>query len=103
MSLPAWSTSEPFTMPLMNIGQLVSELCAIETPEEAALYRRVYAEMQAREMPASIERGYEVADVNIGYVAGYMSGKDAARVLSLFKTEHPIFGKMQEVPTNATA
>lgn len=33
------------------------------------------------------------ARANIGYLSGYFPAEKAARILALFETEHPVFGK----------
>lgn len=46
----------------------------------------------------------EMAKVNLGYFAGYSSNETRRRVERLFKTAHPIFGKIENhVPTDKEA
>lgn len=39
-----------------------------------------------------------IVKANIGYLAGYYSRDEAARLLDLFETEHPFFGKIEDWP-----
>ena len=38
---------------------------------------------------------------NIGYVTGYFSNAEADRILDLFQTEHPVFGRTHPSPEEA--
>lgn len=39
--------------------------------------------------------------VNIGYYTGYMDHETADRIMDLFETEHPIFGRTHPTPQEA--
>lgn len=51
--------------------------------------------------------GYDEAEarrvtlVNIGYYCGYLSNETADKVMDLFETEHPVFGRTHPTPEEA--
>lgn len=63
----------------------------------AALVERIIAEG----CPA--DRATEIARNNIGYMTGYHDRETAERVLRLYKTAHPVFGKKRPTARKAFA
>jgi hypothetical protein len=56
-------------------------LVKLEAAEAAAFYKISEAEATARLLE------------NIGYVTGYFSSEQADKIMDLFETQHPIFGR----------
>lgn len=85
----------------MTIRELMTEMEGCTTKEEAsALVERLVTSILA-EVPAMTTMGaLDIARQNVGYLTGYYSRAEAARLLDLFETKHPFFGAIKDWPTN---
>lgn len=55
-----------------------------------------------REDKIPLKRGLALTKRDIGYYAGYLSEEAFYRILDLFETEHPVFGKtLPDTPMEA--
>lgn len=66
--------------PLVTIGELTDAIAALSTREEAQNFITAYRQVS------------EHADVNAGYVTGYLGASDAERLREWMGTPHPVFG-----------
>jgi hypothetical protein len=65
----------------------------LNTKEQATKIVEAEAARMAEAGNVSIEQARKMMLVNIGYQTGYCSHQLADRIMDLFQTEHPIFGK----------
>lgn len=78
----------------MTIGEKYGGVFKVYTVEKAKAYLRFCVEHTMSLKPEMSEASATKLELqNIGYYAGYAPPEDAERVMSLFNTEHPIFGK----------
>lgn len=83
-------------------GDLMSDVQACTTKEQANdLVRVEIARMLALEPQMLPEQARATLMHNIGYLSGYHSRAEAARILALFETRHPFFGAIEEWPKSA--
>jgi hypothetical protein len=75
---------------LETYGDVLDAMAAITDRDEAQEFKRAYTE----QFP-------DVADNNLGYLAGYCSNDEMLRIFDLFDVEHPIFGRT--IPTSLEA
>ena len=81
-----------------NLG----DLHRIKTKEEAEQFIKEYLKVfdkEHSEMPH--EERMRIIKSNIGYCSGYYDAADATRILELFDTCHPVFGKSRPTPKEA--
>lgn len=71
-------------------------LGSITTPEDAQEYLEALIECAIHHWGQSREEAEKIQRSNIGYMSGYFSTKEMARIQSLFGVVHPIFGGMAE-------
>lgn len=74
---------------LKNMGDIMTAALALKDKAEGAAFMDTYREI------------CEYADQNIGYMTGYYSNEQAAKILELTDTSHPVFGKHQFRPEQA--
>lgn len=75
-------------------GEVVDMMRACKTKKEAnALVKKLMKEHEATDE--------KLLRSNIGYLTGYLGPTEGMRLLELFETEHPIFGKTR--PTSDEA
>lgn len=71
-----------------TLGDLVDAIAALESREEAQEFIAGYRQVEQH------------ADVNAGYVTGYLDRSDAERLREWMGTPHPVFGmKSPDAPT----
>jgi hypothetical protein len=81
-----------------NNADLMSKVLAVATREEAAkLVNREIGRMM-RTPGGDRDRLRRILLSNIGYMAYYYDAATADRILDLFETEHPFFGKGHPTP-----
>jgi hypothetical protein len=81
--------------------EVMTEMEACTTKDQAKALVDKQVTYILAEVPAMTTMGArEVALQNIGYLTGYYSREEAARLLDLFETKHPIFGAIKDWPTN---
>lgn len=71
---------------------------AARTPEAAEISLANLVDLALDQDPLlSPQRAREIQLINIGYCTGYLGDRaEQRRVLELYQTEHPIFGKFEE-------
>ena len=74
---------------------------AITTREQAAAYVAEEAGRIAQAYNLTLEEASRRLLDNIGYCTGYCSHEHADRIMDLFQTEHPMFGKTHPTPEEA--
>jgi hypothetical protein len=80
---------------LVNSGE-------INTKEKAAALVEEEAKLTKKRLPMHrLETLRLFIRVSIGYFTGYYDHKTADKVMELFETEHPIFGKKHPTPAEA--
>lgn len=87
-----------------NLGQMMGRIVKIKTKEEADQFLADYIANidQTREPGEDVEySSRDIALQNIGYCSGYYSREESKRILELFDTVHPIFGKDCSSPEEA--
>jgi hypothetical protein len=86
---------------MMTQSQMVSLALRFGTKEKA----RELVDIQVKEMVTVLH--YEEAEacritlVNIGYYCGYLDHETADKIMDLFETEHPVFGREHPTPQEA--
>lgn len=94
-----------FTMPKfegrMTYGEILQPAMAVETQEQADEFMKLYVAWGMKQHGWSESHARDLAMQNIGYYTGYCDNETAKRVLNLFNTSHPIFGKEQPTPEKA--
>lgn len=78
---------------LKTYGELLGPAMKIMEQEEADKYFEYLIGYYMVAAGYTREKAIEVAKINLGYYAGYYSKETYDRVMKLFCTEHPIFGK----------
>lgn len=73
----------------------------LNTREQAKAFVEAEAERRAECAEISVERAREILLSNIGYCTGYCDHALADRIMDLFQTEHPVFGKTHPTPEEA--
>lgn len=71
-------------------------LLEVETEEEAALVIEVLVQKFMRESGETREQATQTVRFNIGFLGGYTSNENRARIERLFKVEHPFFGSIEK-------
>jgi len=86
----------------VTIGEKYGPAMEIRTKEEAAEYlmKCINHTMDCRP-ELSIDEARKIELENIGYYTGYYDPQTAERVYKLFKTEHPLFGRVWPSPEKA--
>jgi hypothetical protein len=87
----------------LTYGEALGPAMKITDKEDAKQYFEKYVEYLDK---ANKEEGNEVdakaiAKTNLGYYAGYYDPETYARVMNLYDTVHPFFGKEWPTPQNA--
>jgi hypothetical protein len=86
---------------MMSQPEMVSLALKFGTKEKA----REIVDVQVKEMVDVLN--YDEAEarrvtlVNIGYYTGYLDHETADRIMDLFETEHPVFGRTHPTPQEA--
>src|SRR6185503_5793688 len=76
----------------------------VQTEQEAADYlAAVVAHHQKYFAQSDRAKAERIVLANIGYWSGYCSDETAQRVLRLYKTEHPVFGRRRPTAEEAFA
>ncbi len=95
--------SYPVSVEFNSKSDISSDLLKITTEYEAKKYLDDYTEFIrfTNENTKSRDDARNIAKGNIGYLAGYLTEKDRARIEELFGVEHPILGSIAEmgIPT----
>jgi hypothetical protein len=73
----------------------------INTKQQAAALVAEEAAEMAQLCGKSADEWREILLANIGYCTGYYDNATADRIMELFETEHPIFGKTHPSPEEA--
>lgn len=83
----------------MNLGAMMNALEDCHTKEEAAeLVSQLTFGVQAERPELLPEEARSIVMQNIGYLTGYLDRAEAARLLALFETRHPVFGAIEDWP-----
>jgi Zn-dependent protease len=83
----------------MRRQTVFDDIPACTTKEEAhALVEREVMALRLRSAVMSEAEAMESVLASIGYATGYFDRDEAARLLALFETKHPIFGAIEEWP-----
>jgi hypothetical protein len=86
---------------MMTQPEMVKLALQFGTKEKA----REIVEVQVKEMVDTLH--YDEAEarrvtlVNIGYYSGYLDHETADKIMDLFETEHPVFGREHPTPQEA--
>jgi|SRR5690606_17220116 len=89
----------------LTYGECLDPAMKITDPEDAKQYKEAYIKFIDKFLingrSESGQTAEEIANVNLGYYAGYFSEKVRRRVEKLFNCKHPFFGSIEErgVPT----
>ena len=80
---------------MVEVAELMKRAAACTTKQDAD---QVLAEIMAA-LPGKLSHGdaLRIVKENIGYWSGYYSREECKRMLRLFDTQHPIFGKRQDI------
>ncbi len=85
----------------MTYGDMMNMVTGARTREEAKkVFDSLVDDLVTRHKKTKQE-ARAITKSNIGYCSGYYDEKTASRVLNLFDTEHPIFGKYYPSPKEA--
>lgn len=96
MKQPDWNRDD------LTFGDTLGGAMEVQTQKEANEYLANLIKYQMKVSPdLTEEKSKEMSLHNIGYYTGYYGSETAGRVLPLFKTAHPIFGKTQPSPDKA--
>jgi hypothetical protein len=80
-------------------GDMMSEMQACTTKDDAdALVEKCIAIALKADPLLLREEARRNTLASIGYMTGYLNRVEAARILQLFETRHPVFGAMKEWP-----
>jgi hypothetical protein len=79
---------------LVTDGFVKTQARAAEIIEEEAADRETFGKV-------TVEEARAVLLENIGYMTGYMSPEQGDRIMELFNTEHPIWGRNHPTPEEA--
>lgn len=86
---------------MMNTPEMIGLALKAGTKEKA----REIVQWKVNEMVDLLEYTAEEARritlINIGYYTGYMDHEIADKVMDLFETEHPVFGRTHPTPEEA--
>jgi hypothetical protein len=85
----------------LTIEEKYAPAMEVKTKKEAEEYFEGCVEHNMRTSGHSREEAEEIERGNIGYYCGYYSREDAERVMDLFGTQHPIFGRTWPTPQEA--
>lgn len=88
---------------VITIGDKYGPAMKIQDEAEAKAYLEACIEHNMRVGGTTRERATGIELQNLGYFAGYYSHETMERVNRLFKTQHPIFGKVAPTPEAALA
>lgn len=79
-------------------GEITKAMTACTTKKEATAF--VKELMKSAEDPKK-EGLEESIRSNLGYLTGYLNAEEATRLLDIFETEHPFFGKTRPTAEEA--
>lgn len=82
----------PNNQETLTYGEALSPAMEITDQSDADQYKEAYINWQMGR-GVTHERATEIVNINLGYFAGYYSNETRLRIESLFKTQHPYFGK----------
>lgn len=82
-------------------GELYNNIGDVTTREEAKAYLNVLVDYAMIHFNLTKEKALEMELHNIGYVSGYYDQDTHNKILELFDTTHPIFGKSIPTPEEA--
>jgi hypothetical protein len=86
---------------MMTQPEMISLALKFDTREKA----REIVDVQVKEMVDALH--YDAAEArritlaNIGYYTGYLDRETADKIMDLFETEHPVFGREHPTPQEA--
>jgi hypothetical protein len=86
---------------MMNIPEMISLALKDGTKEKA----QQIVQWKVNEMVDLLEykedEARRITLMNIGYYTGYLDHETADKVMNLFETEHPVFGRTHPTPEEA--
>ena len=86
----------------LTYGDILGPAMKAQTKAEADDFRAQYmAYIMRMEPDMTVERARQVVQQNIGYYSGYYGKETSQRVLDLYMTAHPVFGRRK--PTSEEA
>ena len=102
---PLADAAEKLRSRTMTIGELYGPAMKITDQAEADKYFEMLVSRQEKEFGNSRAKAEEIERQNLGYYAGYYDAETRARVETLFRCRHPVFGSIAEngSPTAAEA
>jgi hypothetical protein len=86
---------------MMSIPEMIKAGLAAGTKEAAAAIVAERVGEMMLELGYKPDKARDIVLQNIGYYTGYFDNDKADRVMELFETEHPIFGKTHPSPEEA--
>jgi hypothetical protein len=84
-----------------TMGQVMDVVASCETEEEAQRVFEMYVDSIRALADMTDLEAREIAMGNIGYASGYYGRKTCERILKLFDTSHPFFGRRYPTPEEA--
>lgn len=85
-----------------TMGQVMDVVESCETEEEAQRVVEMYVDSVVQDNPEmSHMEAQGLVMENIGYASGYYGRKTCERILKLFDTSHPFFGRKYPTPEEA--
>lgn len=95
----------PGNKDVLTYGECLKPAMKIKEQDDADQYFAQYATYIQRSLKKEPRKdgmtAEEIAKINIGYFAGYYDSETMRRVNELFKTRHPVFGKIVPMATEA--
>lgn len=84
------------------MGDAMDAVVSCETKEEAEQVIALLTEaVQYKEPNLSREDARKVTLKNVGYCSVYFGPEEALRIMELFDTTHPVFGRLNPTPKEA--
>jgi hypothetical protein len=86
---------------MLSIPSMIKSGLIAGTKEAAAAIVTERVGEMMLELGYEPEKARDIILSNIGYYTGYLDNATADRVMELFDTEHPVFGKTHPTPEEA--
>lgn len=86
---------------MMSIAEMISLALKDGTKERAQQIVQQRVDEMVKLLGYEASKARKITLANIGYHTGYLDDETADKVMDLFETEHPVFGRTHPTPAEA--
>jgi hypothetical protein len=86
---------------MMTMPEIIKLALADGTKERASALVEAQVDEMVKMLDYDPAEARRITLVNIGYYTGYLDCTTADKIMELFETEHPVFGRTHPTPTEA--